>query len=153
MASVSHTRAFWREFIELYKGLPALWKVKSDAYKNKVLKAECYAELVEKLKEIEPDANREMVTKKINSLRSNYRRELRKVINSEKSGTGELYTPSLWHFEDMTFLRDQETRQAVLPSLDIYESTNDSSLYNPVSNKIICITNLQNIEISALSLY
>ena len=76
------------EFIDLYRQLPEVWKVKSDAYRNRNLKNLAYEKLIEKLKEVEPNADREMVREKINVLRSAYRRELKKVIASYKSGTG-----------------------------------------------------------------
>ena len=115
---VNHTRdtqELWREFIQLYRDFPALWKVKSDEYKNRSLKSECYVKLIDKIREIDPNATRATVTKKINSLRSNYRRELKKVMNSVKSGAGSdhVYKPSLWYFDELAFLRDQELQQGV----------------------------------------
>ncbi|XP_045130420.1 LOW QUALITY PROTEIN: uncharacterized protein LOC123515665 [Portunus trituberculatus] len=115
MASTLDTQEFWREFIQVYRDFPALWKVKSDEYKNRSLKSECYVKLIDKIREIDPNATRATVTKKINSLCSNYRRELKKVMNSVKSGAGsdDVYKPSLWYFDELAFLRDQELQQGV----------------------------------------
>ncbi|XP_063889616.1 uncharacterized protein LOC135116204 [Scylla paramamosain] len=120
MASTLDTQEFWREFIQLYRDFPALWKVKSDEYKNRSLKSECYVKLIDKIREIDLNATRATVTKKINSLRSNYRRELKKVMNSVKSGAGsdDVYKPSLWYFDELAFLRDQELQQEGVSSLD-----------------------------------
>ncbi|CAH1993137.1 unnamed protein product, partial [Acanthoscelides obtectus] len=107
-----NNKEFLSDFIDLHRQLPAVWKVKSDVYKNRNMKNLAYEKLVEKLKEVEPNADREMVRKKINVLRSAYRRELKKVIASYKSGTGteSIYEPSLWYFKELDFLRDQETQ-------------------------------------------
>jgi len=40
------------------------------------------------MKEIDPQANRDLMRTKINSLRTSYRRELKKVKCSQKSGAG-----------------------------------------------------------------
>ena len=52
---MSHTTAnkeFWRGFVQLYRSLPELWRVRSDVYKNRNFKDAGYDELVEKLREI-----------------------------------------------------------------------------------------------------
>ncbi|KAK7073556.1 hypothetical protein SK128_012133, partial [Halocaridina rubra] len=61
-----------------------------------------------------------MVTKKINAFRSNYRRELKKVLGSEKSGAGitDIYRSSLWYYNDFAFLWDQEVQQDRISSMD-----------------------------------
>ena len=46
-------------------------------------------EMVHFVKEIDSSANRETVTKKINALRTNFRKELKKVKSSKTSGAGE----------------------------------------------------------------
>jgi hypothetical protein len=68
MATFSDNKEFWREFMELYRELPALWKVKSEMYKNRNVKNVGYEFLVEKMKTLIPRADREMATKKIDAL-------------------------------------------------------------------------------------
>ncbi|XP_064110271.1 uncharacterized protein LOC135218057 [Macrobrachium nipponense] len=75
------------------------------------MKNEAYETLVKKLREKDGSATRDTVTKKINNMRSSFRKELKKVENSKKSGaaTDEVYRPSLWYYDQLLFLRDQET--------------------------------------------
>ena len=67
--------------------------MKSDVYKNRKMKNAGCDELVEKLRENEEDADRDMVRKKISGLRTAYRREMKKITDSTKSviGTGDVY--------------------------------------------------------------
>jgi hypothetical protein len=98
-------------FIEAYRSLPELWDTENSHYSNRVKKAAAYDTLIEKLKVLEPDASRESVVKKINNLRSTFRKELKKVNDSKRSGTSadDLYIPSLWYYNELLFLVDQET--------------------------------------------
>ena len=43
-------REFWREFIGVYHGLPDVWKVKNDGYKDRIKEDTVYKILVEKMK-------------------------------------------------------------------------------------------------------
>ena len=65
MANFINNREFLSEFIDLYFQLPKVWKVKSDAFRNRNLKNLAYEKRIEKLKEVEPNADREMVRKKL----------------------------------------------------------------------------------------
>ncbi|XP_022181454.1 uncharacterized protein LOC111041489 [Myzus persicae] len=120
MANKVSNEEFWREFISLYRSLPATWKVKSDLYKNRILKEDGYVQLTNKLKEIDLTADINATKKKINTLRSNYRRELKKVVASKKSGAGidDVYLPSVWYFNELEFLRDHEVQISGTSTMD-----------------------------------
>ena len=65
---IDDNKTFWLEFIALYCTFPELWKVKSEVYQNRIKKDAAYEKLAEKMKEIDPQANRDLVHAKINSL-------------------------------------------------------------------------------------
>ncbi|XP_062551398.1 mucin-6-like [Armigeres subalbatus] len=99
-----------RKFIELYESLPVLWNCKHDSYKNKAAKNAALDKLVRVYQSVKTGATRADVTKKINSLRTNFRKELKRVVSSKRSGAGadEIYQPSSWLFEALQFLRNTE---------------------------------------------
>lgn len=101
----SRDRQFWTEFLELYRSLPAVWKVKSPEYSSRALKSAGYEQLVQKLREVEPHADRALVVKKINSFRTNFRRDLRK---RDQCTEEEPFVSTLWYFELLGFLEGQE---------------------------------------------
>ncbi|CAH1956038.1 unnamed protein product [Acanthoscelides obtectus] len=98
------------EFIEIYKSYPCLWKIKSREYTNRNLKNAVYDKLVEFCTKLHPEANRDYVVKKIQSFRGSFRKELKKIEESKRSGasTDEIYTPTLWYFDLLQFTIDQE---------------------------------------------
>lgn len=98
------------DFIILLETLPELWNAQHLHYKNKYKREVGYKKLLEIFKKIKPKATVEDVRKKINSLRSNYRRELKKIAVSKRSGAGidDLYTPKSKSFKLLAFLYSTE---------------------------------------------
>lgn len=107
----SWSKDFLLEFIEMFRAQEILWKVKCNDYHNKSKRNVCYDILLTKVQEIDPTANRDLIAKKINNLRSTFRKEHKKVVESKTSGTGadDLYVPKLWYYDYLLFLVDQET--------------------------------------------
>ncbi|GFR87234.1 hypothetical protein ElyMa_004219300 [Elysia marginata] len=102
---------FMLEVLKVYQTLPSLWKVKSEEYHNRQRKIEDYQVLLKKYKEYFPEATLEELKKKLNTLRTGFRTELRKINRSAKSGAGldDLYESQAWFMSAMMFLVDQET--------------------------------------------
>ncbi|KAM4027218.1 uncharacterized protein ACNLHF_023035 [Anomaloglossus baeobatrachus] len=96
----------------MYRCLPCLWKIKSADYSNRYKKRDAYLKLVDLVKKYNPTetVGETVVKKKIQALRTVFKRELNKVEHSSKSGAGteELYVPKLWYYDLMSFTRDQE---------------------------------------------
>ena len=97
-----------------------MWKIKSREYSDRNAKTVAYDKLVEVRKIIDQNATRKTVVKKINSLRSVYRKELKKVLDSERSGAGseDVYAPHLWYFDQLDFIRDQEISRSTQCNMD-----------------------------------
>ncbi|KAG8443375.1 hypothetical protein GDO86_011970 [Hymenochirus boettgeri] len=104
------TPDFLKEFIRVYRSLPCLWKVKSADYFNKQKKYQAYEILLELCRSVFPIANIEFVKHKIANLRTVFKKELKKVELSRKSGATpeNIYVPRLWYFELLKFTIDQE---------------------------------------------
>lgn len=98
----SYSRHWVKEFIEAYKNEVCLWQTKHPDYNNHILRNQAYDKLVEKLKEVESSPDRSMVVRKINSLRSAFRREFRKKCVRHD------YEPRLWYYNSLSFIADQQ---------------------------------------------
>jgi predicted house-cleaning noncanonical NTP pyrophosphatase (MazG superfamily) len=104
------SKEFIIEFLEKYRQFPCLWKIKSKDYTNKNLKNRAYDELLTVCKNINPEANRDFVVKKIQSFRGSFRKELKKVEDSKRSGKSadDVHVPTLWYYHLLEFTVDQE---------------------------------------------
>lgn len=130
------------ELIELYKSEPCLWRLKSVDYHNRAKKEAAYKKLTTKLRELEPDATKDTVVRKINNLRSNVRKEKKKYEASKKSGASadDLYKPGLWYYDLFDFLGDKNIANTSISNLDDEESEIDD-----VSERKLFIINTINI--------
>ena len=81
-----------------------------------------------------PALTLEIVMKKINILRSQYRRELKHITVSRKSGAGaeDVYIPTLWCFDMLTFLKDGDdlTPAASTLTLPSVAAATEAELYD-----------------------
>jgi hypothetical protein len=132
MSDLRHwSRAFFTEFIELYRRFPCLWQVKSKDYSNRDKRHKAYVTLMDKRKEVDREATKDTVAKKISSFRTVYRKDLSKVNNSMRSSAGaeEIYKPSLWYLDLLSFLNDQEQPRLTVANIEDSEKE-VSSYYN-----------------------
>lgn len=110
--------SFVKDFIDIYRKHKCLWKVKHSTYSNKALRTKAYQELLDLYKTVEEDATVETVKHKINNMRSAFRKELKKVKSSKRTGTSpdDIYIPSLWYYDSLLFTVDQEECRESLSS-------------------------------------
>lgn len=106
--AITANKKFWTEFIDIYRILPCLWNTKDENYNNRESRSLAWNKLVQKLQEVEPDANQDSVKRKINTFRSNFNREVRKIRQTQKEQPSEEYNPTLWYFDHLSFLLNQE---------------------------------------------
>ncbi|GBM25917.1 hypothetical protein AVEN_94361-1 [Araneus ventricosus] len=106
---MSSYRQFIIDVIELYKQLPCLWKKASPDYFDKNKRDMAMEQLIELFKTKYVNADKDLVQKKITSIRGSYRKEYNKVKASLKSGasTNKVHIPKLWYYNLLTFLEDQ----------------------------------------------
>lgn len=114
----SWSKDFLLEFIELFRGQECLWKLTSKEYHNKNKREEAYKILVDKVKEIDKQADKQQVLKKINNLRCAFRKEMKKVHNLYSGmSADDVYKPKLWYYDYLLFLTDQEAPMHAKSSL------------------------------------
>lgn len=90
--------------------MPELWNITLKEYSDRDKKKRGYENLRHIFLQLKPKATIEDVKKQINILRSNYRKELKKIKDSKRTGTASesVYEPSAWTFYELQFLADVE---------------------------------------------
>ncbi|XP_064078391.1 uncharacterized protein LOC135195826 isoform X1 [Macrobrachium nipponense] len=106
--------------IELYRQNPCLWNAKSDVYKDRNTRAVAINGITAKLQGSGSHVSAVEVKRKIEIIRSQYRRELRKLEKSKKLGAeaDDTYTPALWFFDELCFLKDGVSMRELMSNMD-----------------------------------
>jgi hypothetical protein len=88
------------DFIEIYRSFPWLWKKTDPQYHNTLKKENACKILLKKYNEYDPNATKQSVLRKINSWRSAYNKEFKKIKEMEPSvvGTDDICSPSLGYY-------------------------------------------------------
>lgn len=111
--------------------------------------------MLRKYRENYPDADKSQLVKKFNSLRTNFRKELKRIKDSEKSGAGtdDIIEPTLWYFEEMKFLIGQEEPSTSQNTIQIEDDDKEEAEddINDVDN--IGTINTSTISVSNYSLF
>ncbi|XP_045768334.1 uncharacterized protein LOC123869450 [Maniola jurtina] len=94
-----------KEFILQYQSLPQLWDTSDIRYSNRFERYQALAKLLPIYQKMKPYGTIDDIKKKINSLRSNFRRELKKYMAHDNPGG---YYPKVWYFPYLSFLRKLE---------------------------------------------
>ncbi|XP_064105682.1 uncharacterized protein LOC135215161 [Macrobrachium nipponense] len=103
-----------------------------------------YETILQKFRDYYPEGTKEELKKKINSLRTSFRKELKKIKDSSRSGAGadEIYEPSLWCFDALWFLSDHETPASSRSTIQSTEEIEDDQEGTTVQDRVNESTNL-----------
>lgn len=121
---IGYTHDFLTEFIQLYRSFPCLWQVRYKGYKDRLLRNRAYDSLVLKLREVNPVADKETVIRKINTLRTAFRREYKKVRSSHRMVKNPRlrYRSSLWYYDILKFVAEQNEGSTAEEDRDIVKN-------------------------------
>ncbi|KAK5648030.1 hypothetical protein RI129_002922 [Pyrocoelia pectoralis] len=110
--------------IEQYQKWPCLYAVRSKEYKNKHARVKALEEVFQAVKLVKPSISQTEIKTKFANLKTTFMQEYRKYRESFKSvaGTEDVYTPTLWYFQQMMYVADHNQ---IRPAVDSIETNNE----------------------------
>ena len=119
-APVEWTRRNTTMFITCLREHPCFWKVTRDDYKDRDVRNSAVKTMISAMRKSMFDLTSESLKKKWNTLRTQYRKEHRLVLNSKKSGAGtaDFYVPKLWCYDQLSFLDEADVHHESVSSQD-----------------------------------
>lgn len=127
--SIYWSKALTSILIEAFRQKPCLWNVKLRNYKNRDQRVTALKAIAAEIRDHDAAVTTDDIKKKIDTLRNQFRRELKKVNNSKKSGAGteDVFVPKLWCFQQLTFLTDSETPRPSTSNMDTLHNPEDGA--------------------------
>ncbi|KAJ8976164.1 hypothetical protein NQ317_002052 [Molorchus minor] len=104
---------FIRALLTAYKEHSILWDKNHPQYRNRTERSKALQELIEISRRYTPEADEDFVKVKVDSLRSTFRREWRKVCLSKTKATEseDVYKPTLWYYNLLLFTVGGESEE------------------------------------------
>ncbi|XP_066955172.1 uncharacterized protein [Macrobrachium rosenbergii] len=115
-----------RTLIELYRQNLCLWNVKLKSYKNREKSITSLKTIAADIREQGAVVTTDDIQNKIYMLQNQFRREFKKMKDSQRSGAGtdNLYSPKLC-YDDLAFLTDSDTIRPSVSNMDRSHNTED----------------------------
>ncbi|XP_005089366.1 uncharacterized protein LOC101847004 [Aplysia californica] len=119
--------------VDLYRNQPCLWDSTSPEHANKHLRQKALEEILKDAGYPVTEDNVTVLKRKINSLRTTYVRELRKVLDSQEKDPTNVYRPRWLYFDSLDeFLNTITWRQKGSAPLNFSRSENSDGSTPPV---------------------
>lgn len=107
-------RKLTKLFIQLYKEHECLYDPSHDDYHNRIEKKRCLQNILQEIQKFVPELQLENVRSKIKTIRTQFAHELSLIESMDVAAIP--YTPRLWCFKYLTFLRKFMSR---LPNKEV----------------------------------
>ncbi|KNC21402.1 hypothetical protein FF38_12556 [Lucilia cuprina] len=116
---IEWTKDVVSKLISLWEEKKVLYNTKDPLYHNKHARASAFEDISKKMNEFVPNMTPNEIKTKLSYLRSQYGREVLKIAESRRSGSGadELYVSTAYWFDQLHFLRDFVTVRKGISSL------------------------------------
>lgn len=140
MSVYKMSNAQMMKFVELYRDQECLWKINSDAYKNRDVRDEAF-QAISNAMNIDGFGIRE-VAQKIKNIRSSYYQEIKKSNNSKKSGSSaeDIYKPRVpWFTTVHSFLKKNPEMSETVSNLDSNVGSGTTSEVDETSSRATVI--------------
>ncbi|XP_055641512.1 uncharacterized protein LOC129778568 [Toxorhynchites rutilus septentrionalis] len=129
MAGESWKRPALEILLKLYKEHPILYDMRHPKYYNKNERQKTLMRIIDLLEDHRPGTTMNDILKKIQTMRTQFGQELNKFRKTHKTG-GE-YTPTVWWYNYLSFLRSHiKPRSAMTDDKDYEEDYNSSATHN-----------------------
>lgn len=108
--------------IQAYREHPCLYDPRDSNFTNKIKRNVSYNAILEAVKDVKENLTFAGVKRKIKTLQCQLSKERMKIAKLQKNGDAERYVPTLWCYNELSFLRHlSETNESSSMNVDLVE--------------------------------